>query len=106
MGRSNMSSLKVTLSLAIFFLAFLSSQIAAKPSPKHLLIETEGESKDNGLDYSLLGRSHDYENGNNDYEKGNNDYEKGNNDYEKGNNDYGKGDEDCKRKILFAFDVF
>merc|ERR1711862_670915 len=52
MGRSNMTSLKITLlPLAICLLLSLSSQISGKPSPKHFLIETKEKTKKNN-DYT------------------------------------------------------
>merc|ERR1712236_112506 len=46
MGRSKMSSLKITLlSLAICLLLSLNSQVSGKPSPKHFLIETKEKAK-------------------------------------------------------------
>merc|ERR1712215_613549 len=52
MGRSNMSSLKITLlPLAICLLLSLNSQISGKPSPKHFLIETKENTKKNN-DYT------------------------------------------------------
>merc|ERR1711942_554458 len=46
MGRSNMSSLKMTLlPLAVYLLLSLLSQVSGKPSPRHLLIETKNKSK-------------------------------------------------------------
>merc|ERR1712215_165801 len=46
MGRSKMSSLKITLlPLAICLLLSLNSQVFGKPNPKHLLIETKGKAK-------------------------------------------------------------
>merc|ERR1711875_36003 len=46
MGRSKMSSLKITLlPLAICLLLSLNSQVSGKPSPKHLLIETKEKAK-------------------------------------------------------------
>merc|ERR1711862_1059729 len=52
MGRSNMTSLKITLlPLAICLLLSLSSQISGKPSPKHFLIETKEKAKKNN-DYT------------------------------------------------------
>merc|ERR1711887_268630 len=55
MGRSKMSSLKITLlPLAICLLLSLNSQVSGKPSPKHLLIETkEKAKKNNDYDYTL-----------------------------------------------------
>merc|ERR1712215_102587 len=48
MGRSNMTSLKITLlPLAICLLLFLNSQIPGKQSPKHFLIETTEKAKKN-----------------------------------------------------------
>merc|ERR1712098_793631 len=48
MGRSKMSSLKITLlPLAICLLLSLNSQVSGKPSPKHFLIETKEEAKTN-----------------------------------------------------------
>merc|ERR1712215_231820 len=53
MGRSNMTSLKITLlPLAICLLLSLNSQISGKPSPKHFLIETKEKTKKNN-DYTL-----------------------------------------------------
>merc|ERR1711939_844484 len=53
MGRSNMSSLKITfLPLAIRLLLSLNSQVSGKPSPKHFLIETKEKAKKNN-DYTL-----------------------------------------------------
>merc|ERR1712236_158723 len=53
MGRSNMSSLKITfLPLAICLLLSLNSQVSGKPSPKHFLIETKEKAKKNN-DYTL-----------------------------------------------------
>merc|ERR1711862_356930 len=52
MGRSNMTSLKITLlPLAICLLLSLNSQISGKPSPKHFLIETKEKTKKNN-DYT------------------------------------------------------
>merc|ERR1712058_25094 len=52
MGRSNMSSLRITLlPLAICLLLSLNSQISGKPSPKHFLIETKEKTKKNN-DYT------------------------------------------------------
>merc|ERR1711970_157463 len=52
MGRSNMSSLRITLlPLAIFLLLSLNSQISGKPSPKQFLIETKEKTKKNN-DYT------------------------------------------------------
>merc|ERR1711862_622350 len=52
MGRSNMTSLKITLlPLAICLLLSLNSQISGKPSPKHFLIETKEKAKKNN-DYT------------------------------------------------------
>merc|ERR1712215_134731 len=52
MGRSNMSSLKITLlPVAICLLLSLNSQISGKPSPKHFLIETKETAKKNN-DYT------------------------------------------------------
>merc|ERR1711970_1055362 len=52
MGRSNMSSLRITLlPLAICLLLSLNSQISGKPSPKHFLIETIEQAKKNN-DYT------------------------------------------------------
>merc|ERR1712230_86902 len=52
MGRSNMSSLKITfLPLAIRLLLSLNSQVSGKPSPKHFLIETKEKAKKNN-DYT------------------------------------------------------
>merc|ERR1712058_111493 len=46
MGRSNMSSLKMTLlPLAVCILFSLLSQVSGKPSPRHLLVETKNKSK-------------------------------------------------------------
>merc|ERR1712236_194785 len=46
MGRSKMSSLKITLlPLAICLLLSLNSQVSGKPSPKHYLIETKEKAK-------------------------------------------------------------
>merc|ERR1712215_576565 len=46
MGRSKMSSLKITLlPLAICLLLSLNSQVFGKPNPKHLLIETKEKAK-------------------------------------------------------------
>merc|ERR1712215_112861 len=46
MGRSNMTSLKITLlPLAICFLLSLNSQVSGKPSPKYFLIETKEKAK-------------------------------------------------------------
>merc|ERR1711942_31081 len=51
MGRSNMSSLKITLlPLAISLLVSLDSQISGKSSPKYFIIETEEMAKNN-FDY-------------------------------------------------------
>merc|ERR1711862_395111 len=48
MGRSKMSSLKITLlPLAICLLLSLNSQVSGKPSPKHFLIETKEKAKTN-----------------------------------------------------------
>merc|ERR1712215_212111 len=48
MGRSNMTSLKITLlPLAICFLLSLNSQVSGKPSPKYFLIETKEKAKKN-----------------------------------------------------------
>merc|ERR1711939_277929 len=53
MGRSNMSSLKITfLPPAICLLLSLNSQVSGKPSPKHFLIETKEKAKKNN-DYTL-----------------------------------------------------
>merc|ERR1712050_244456 len=52
MGRSNMSSLRITLlPLAICLLLSLSSQISGKPSPKHFIINTKEKTKKNN-DYT------------------------------------------------------
>merc|ERR1712215_183082 len=52
MGRSNMSSLRITLlPLAICLLLSLNSQISGKPSPKLFLIETLEQAKKNN-DYT------------------------------------------------------
>merc|ERR1711875_4359 len=52
MGRSKMSSLKITLlPLAICFLLSLNSQVSGKPSPKHFLIESKEKAKTNN-DYT------------------------------------------------------
>merc|ERR1712230_67951 len=52
MGRSKMSSLKITLlPLAIYLLLSLNSQVSGKPSPKHFLIETKEKIKKNN-DYT------------------------------------------------------
>merc|ERR1712215_113441 len=52
MGRSNMSSLKITLlPLAICLLLSLNSQVSGKPSPEHFLIETKENAKKNSKDY-------------------------------------------------------
>merc|ERR1711887_471299 len=52
MGRSNMSSLRITLlPLAICLLLSLNSQVSGKPSPKHFLIETIEQAKKNN-DYT------------------------------------------------------
>merc|ERR1711942_123443 len=46
MGRSKMSSLKITLlPLAICLLLSLNSQVSGKPSPAHFLIETKEKAK-------------------------------------------------------------
>merc|ERR1712236_18718 len=46
MGRSKMSSLKITLlPLATCLLLSLNSQVSGKPSPKHFLIETKENAK-------------------------------------------------------------
>merc|ERR1711942_401265 len=46
MGRSKMSSLKITLlPLAICLLLSLNPQVSGKPSPKHYLIETKEKAK-------------------------------------------------------------
>merc|ERR1712034_162900 len=46
MGRSKMSSLKITLlPLAICLLLSLNSQVSGKPSPAHFLIETKENAK-------------------------------------------------------------
>merc|ERR1711942_423633 len=46
MGRSKMSSLKITLlPLAICLLLSLNSQVSGKPSPKHFLINTKEKAK-------------------------------------------------------------
>merc|ERR1711942_429091 len=46
MGRSNMTSLKMTLlPLAAILLLSLLSQVSGKPSPRHLLVETKNKSK-------------------------------------------------------------
>merc|ERR1712002_1073400 len=46
MGRSNMTSLKMTLlPLAVYLLLSLLSQVSGKPSPRHLLVETKNKSK-------------------------------------------------------------
>merc|ERR1712215_60698 len=56
MGRSNMSSLKITLlPLAICLLLFLNSQVSGKPSPKQFLIETKENAKKNAKDYANIG---------------------------------------------------
>merc|ERR1712215_471835 len=56
MGRSNMSSLKITLlPLAICLLLSLNSQVSGKPSPKHFLIETKEKAKKNAKDYANIG---------------------------------------------------
>merc|ERR1712058_85988 len=48
MGRSKMSSLKITLlPLAICLLLSLNSKVSGKPSPKHFLIETKEKAKTN-----------------------------------------------------------
>merc|ERR1712236_119578 len=52
MGRSNMSSLRITLlPLAICLLLSLNSQISGKPSPKHFIINTKERPKKNN-DYT------------------------------------------------------
>merc|ERR1712236_85447 len=52
MGRSNMTSLKITLlPLAICLLLSLNSKVTGKPSPKHFLIETKEKTKKNN-DYT------------------------------------------------------
>merc|ERR1712236_71259 len=52
MGRSNMSSLRITLlPLAICLLLSLNCQISGNPSPKHFLIETIEQAKKNN-DYT------------------------------------------------------
>merc|ERR1711875_5622 len=52
MGRSNMSSLEITLlPLAICLLLSLNSQISGKPSPKHFIIKTKEKPKKNN-DYT------------------------------------------------------
>merc|ERR1712098_895807 len=52
MGRSNMTSLKITLlPRAICFLLSLNSQVSGKRSPKHFLIETKEQAKKNN-DYT------------------------------------------------------
>merc|ERR1712236_203201 len=52
MGRSNMTSLKITLlPLAICLLLSPNSQVTGKPSPKHFLIETKEKIKKNN-DYT------------------------------------------------------
>merc|ERR1712215_79798 len=52
MGRSNMSSLKITLiPLAICLLLSLNSQISGKPSPKYFIIKTKEKPKKNN-DYT------------------------------------------------------
>merc|ERR1711862_832815 len=46
MGRSNMTSLKMTLlPLAVYLFLSLLSQVSGKPSPRHLLVETKNKSK-------------------------------------------------------------
>merc|ERR1711982_125085 len=46
MGRSKMSSLKMTLlPLAVYILFSLLSQVSGKPSPRHLLVETKNKRK-------------------------------------------------------------
>merc|ERR1712215_481716 len=56
MGRSNMSSLKITLlPLAICLLLFLNSQVSGKPSPKHFIVETKEKAKKNSEDYANIG---------------------------------------------------
>merc|ERR1711862_586489 len=46
MGRSNMTSLKMTLlPLAAILLLSHLSQVSGKPSPRHLLVETKNKSK-------------------------------------------------------------
>merc|ERR1712098_903781 len=51
MGRSNMSSLKITLlPLAMGILVSLNSQVSGKSSPKYFIIETEEMTKNN-FDY-------------------------------------------------------
>merc|ERR1712236_91859 len=51
MGRSNMTSLKITLlPLAISLLVSLNSQVSGKSSPKYFIIETEEMAKNN-FDY-------------------------------------------------------
>merc|ERR1711867_155313 len=53
MGRSKMSSLKITLlPLAICLLLSLNSQVSGKPSPKHLLVETKEKAK-RSSDYDI-----------------------------------------------------
>merc|ERR1711982_62896 len=48
MGRSKMSSLKMTLlPLAVYILFSLLSQVSGEPSPRHLLVETKNKSKAN-----------------------------------------------------------
>merc|ERR1711887_348159 len=52
MGRTNMTSLKITLlPLAICLLLSLNSQVTGKPSPKQFLIETKEKIKKNN-DYT------------------------------------------------------
>merc|ERR1711979_124384 len=52
MGRSNMSSLRITLlPLAICLLLSLNSQVSGKPSPKLFLVETKEKTKKNN-DYT------------------------------------------------------
>merc|ERR1712236_191428 len=79
MGRSKMSSLKITLlSLAICLLLSLNSQVSGKPSPKHFLIETKEKAKKSS-DYvkninnsggmgSVVDKSTNFDYNNQDYE--------------------------------------
>merc|ERR1711921_38735 len=68
MGRSNMTSLKMTLlPLAAILLLSLLSQVSGKPSPRHLLVETKNKSKakkssdyvDDITDSGVVGSIHD-----------------------------------------------
>merc|ERR1712215_268360 len=64
MGRSKMSSLKITLlPLAICLLLSLNSQVSGKPSPAHFLIATKEKAKksSNGAVGSIVDRSTNFD---------------------------------------------